>query len=60
MFERLHHMYQSGKNRKDVMLTQKYALETYGLLAKGDTIVMVCVAHNRTSKTVGDVLSEQL
>jgi len=51
-------MYMSSKNKKDVMITQKYALETYGLLAKGDLIVLVCVAHNRTSKSIGDILNE--
>ena len=50
----------SGKNRKDVFITQKYALETYGLLAKGDMVVLVCMAHNRTSKSVSEVLHEQL
>jgi len=53
-------MYMSAKNKKDVLITTKYALETYGLLAKGDMIVLVCVAHNRTSKTVGEIMHEQL
>ena len=59
-FERLYQMYMSAKNDKEVMITQKYELETYGLLAKGDMIVMVCVAHNRTSKWIGEILNEQL
>ena len=58
-FERLYQMYMSSKNKKDVMITQKYALETYGLLAKGDIIILACVAHNRTSKSIGDILNEQ-
>ena len=53
-------MYMSSKNKKDVMITQKYALETYGLLAKGDIIILVCVAHNRTSKSIGEIMNEQL
>lgn len=53
-------MYMSSKNKKDVTITQKFALETYGLLAKGDFIILVCVAHNRTSKYIGDILNEQL
>ena len=57
-FERLYHMYMSASNRKEVMITQKYPLETYGLLAKGDLVVMVCVAHNRTSKTVGEIMND--
>ena len=59
-FESLYHMYMSAKNKKEVLITQKYALETYGLLAKGEVIVMVCVAHNRTSKNVGEIMHEQL
>ena len=51
-------MYMSSKNRKDVMITQKYELETYGLLAKGDMIILVCVAHNRTSKSIGEIMNE--
>ena len=50
----------SCKNKKDVLITAKYALETYGLLAKGDMIVLINVAHNRTSKTVGEIMQEQL
>lgn len=57
-FEKLYHMYRSAKNKKDVMITQKYALETYGLLAKGDLIVLICVAHNRTSRSVGEIMHE--
>ena len=53
-------MYMSAKNKKDVLITAKYALETYGLLAKGEIIIMICVAHNRTSKTVGEIMHEQL
>lgn len=59
-FEKLYHMYMSAKNKKEVLITQKYALETYGLLAKSDMVILVCMAHNRTSKSVGEVLHEQL
>ena len=59
-FERLHHMYMSAKNKKDVMITQKYATETYGLLAKGDMVIMLSIAHNRTSKSIGEIMNEYM
>ena len=53
-------MYQSSKNKKDVMVSRKYQLLTYGLLAKGEIVVMVCMAHNRTTKSIGQILKEQM
>ena len=53
-------MFMSSKNKKEVMITQKFALETYGLLAKSDIIIMVCVAHNRTSKSIAEIMQEQI
>ena len=55
-FERLYHMFMSAKNKKEVFITQKYALETYCLLAKGELVILACIAHNRTSRNVGDIM----
>ena len=46
------------KSSNEVIVTQKYSAETFGLLAKGDLIVMVCIANNRTLKTIREVLQE--
>lgn len=41
--------------RKDSLLTKVYALETYALYAMNDFIIMVTVAHNRTSKDISEI-----
>ena len=57
-FEKLYHMYQSSKNKKEVLISRKYQLITYGLLAKGEIVVMVSVAHNRSTRDIGMILKE--
>jgi hypothetical protein len=60
-FERLFQMYRTGKNKRGTVFVQfKMPLETFGLMASKGIIVMACVAHNRTSKPVYEVLQERL
>ena len=49
----------TSRNKKDLQILKKYELETFGLLAKGDLVVMICVAHNRTSRLICDILKER-
>ena len=49
-----------SKNKPASMILQyKMKLETYALLAKREIIVMACIAHNRTNKTIEDILTEK-
>ena len=60
-FERLYQLYRTGKNKRGTVFVQfRHPLETFGLMASKGLIVMACVAHNRTSKSVYDVLQERL
>ena len=53
-------MYSSGKNKNGTVIVQiKLQLETFALLAKKDTIVMACIMHNRTNKSVGEILTDR-
>ena len=49
----------NSNKKNDIIVIQKYSAETYGLLAKGDIVVMICIANNRTLKTIREVLAEQ-
>mmetsp|Transcript_18895 Transcript_18895/g.13709 ORF Transcript_18895/g.13709 Transcript_18895/m.13709 type:complete len:112 (+) Transcript_18895:360-695(+) len=56
-FEKLHEVFLSSPNKKDVLLKKVYQLETYCLYAIGDYVIMATINHNRTSKTIQEVCS---
>ena len=51
-------MYKSGKTKRNsaTYAQLKFPLETYALYAKKELIVLASIAHNRTNKTVFDVM----
>ena len=53
-------MYLSSRKKKELLLKKKNHHYTYGLLAKGDIIVMGAVAHDHTNREVGEILKERL
>jgi len=57
-FERLWQMYKSGKAKRNsaTYAQLKFPLETFALYAKKELIVLASIAHNRTNKTVYDVM----
>ena len=57
-FEQLYALYLRSPNKQTVLITHKMQLETYGLLAKNKIIILACVSHNRTNKSVADILAE--
>ncbi len=55
-FEKLHNQYLASPNKEDLLIKKVYAIETYALYAKENYVIMATIAHNRTEKTVGEVL----
>ena len=41
--------------RKETLIQKVFAIETYALFAINELVIMVTIAHNRTSKDVSEI-----
>jgi hypothetical protein len=53
-FEQLYDRFMANP-RKEVLISKVYAIETYALYAAEQMVIMVTIAHNRTSKDISEI-----
>lgn len=51
-------MYLSSKKQNELLITKKYATETYGIFVKNELVLIAMVAHNRTNLDIGSIFKE--
>jgi len=54
-YEQLYERYITYPVRKETLLQKVFAIETYALFAINELVIMVTIAHNRTSKDICEI-----
>lgn len=58
-FEQLYDRFMANP-RKETLISKVYAIETYALYSADQMVIMVTIAHNRTSKDISEICQQIL